>query len=246
MEREITIYGGLEVVVKDDYLKVVEELNRTKERLERVVESKDITNDKLRLAIKEKDEEIELLKTKETDIIHQMSELTNFICVGNKYNKGRVGMRTSDAIIEIIEEKDGEIERLKINIEDRIELNNWNVKTLTEKINKLEDKYIEEELWTLKYIYDVNGVVKEYEQNGMIKEDAEELIGMDSDNWNHWSLTKEERADKDKIIEGLLIRCESNEELIKELEDKIEGIEIENRQLANDHRLKIGLSDRRA
>ncbi|ARQ95541.1 hypothetical protein SERPOUNCE_6 [Bacillus phage SerPounce] len=103
-----------------------------------------------------------------------------------------------------------------------------------------------EETWTLKYIYDVDGVVKEYEQNGMFKEDAEELIGMDSDNWNHWSLTKEERPDKDKVIEGLLIRCEIDEELIKELEERIENLANELYKLKNDQRLKIKPCDRRA
>ncbi|ANT41160.1 hypothetical protein CLAUDI_6 [Bacillus phage Claudi] len=146
---------------------------------------------------------------------------------------------------QIVEEKDEEIERLK---KDLKEMTKHKDKTFM-KVLELETELFSikgEETWTLKYIYDVDGVVKEYEQNGMFKEDAEELIGMDSDNWNHWSLTKEERPDKDKVIEGLLIRCETDEELIKELEERIENLEIENRQLLNDRRLKIGLSDRRA
>ncbi|ANT41206.1 hypothetical protein CBR56_27720 [Bacillus thuringiensis] len=146
-----------------------------------------------------------------------------------------------DDYLSVVEEK----ERIKKELK---EMTKHKDKTFM-KVLELETELFSikgEETWTLKYIYDVDGVVKEYEQNGMLKEDAEELIGMDSDNWNHWSLTKEERPDKDKIIEGLLIRCESNEELIKELEEKIENLEIENRQLLNDRRLKIGLSDRRA
>ncbi|AOZ62215.1 hypothetical protein QCM11_6 [Bacillus phage QCM11] len=191
------------VVREDDYLSVVEELNNTKSRLERVVESKNKTINQWRQIVEEKDE---IIKGKNKDI---------------------------DNILEEIKYKEAELNRKRKTITN-----------IMKRLEELEDN--NEELWTLKYIYDVDGVVKEYEQNGMLKEDAEELIGMDSDNWNHWSLTKEERPDKDKIIEGLLIRCESNEELIKELEEKIENLEIENRQLLNDRRLKIGLSDRRA
>ncbi|AYD87716.1 hypothetical protein Goe4_c00070 [Bacillus phage vB_BthP-Goe4] len=152
---------------------------------------------------------------------------------GNNEKWEEISLKTKQNFTKEINKKDEEIKR-----------KNKTIDNLMKKLIKLEEK--EEQLYTLKYIYDVDGVVKEYEQNGMLKEDAEELIGMDSDNWNHWSLTKEERPDKDKIVEGLLIRCESNEELIKELESRNENLEIENRQLLNDRRLKIGLSDRRA
>lgn len=147
-----------------------------------------------RLELKEKDEEIKRLKKEWEDAPY--------------YNWVR-----SDNHKRIIKGKDEEIERL-------YKLNRG---YLAENV-KLKNNSEYEELWTLKYIYDVDGVVKECEQNGMLKEDAEELIGMDSDNWNHWSLTKEERPNKDKIIEGLLIRCESNEELIKELESRNEKL----------------------
>ncbi|ASU04095.1 hypothetical protein [Bacillus phage Juan] len=218
-------------VNEEDYLRVVEEKELYKENLTRVQNHLQIKVQEC----KEKDVEIINMKInyrnsykefeKELEIRDEKIERENenYLRMNKKLNE----------CYEIIKEKDHEIKRKSKTIDN-----------LMKQLIKLEEK--EEQLYTLKYIYEAEGVVKEYEQNGMLKEDAEELIGMDSDNWNHWSLTKEERPDKDKIIEGLLIRCESNEELIKELEEKIENLEIENRQLLNDHRLKIGLSDRRA
>ncbi|ASU04129.1 hypothetical protein [Bacillus phage KonjoTrouble] len=170
---------------------------------------------------------------------------------------------TINQLRRAIEEKDVEIEKLKglykTDVNYYIDENKRLFKELKEmtkhkdktfmKVLELETELFSikgEETWTLKYIYDVDGVVKEYEQNGMFKEDAEELIGMDSDNWNHWSLTKEERPDKDKVIEGLLIRCETDEELIKELESRNENLANELYKLKNDQRLKIKPCDRRA
>ena len=60
------------------------------------------SEEEIRDKVKELGKELTLLKNKENDIIDQMSELTNFISVGNKYNKGKVGMRTPDACIELI------------------------------------------------------------------------------------------------------------------------------------------------
>ncbi|AGI10595.1 hypothetical protein mgb1_006 [Bacillus phage MG-B1] len=129
---------------------------------------------------------------------------------------------------ERLKEKDQKIEILhneNLEMIQCIEGKQRTIDYLNKHIETVEKEELEE-TWTLKYIYNVDGVVKDYEQNGMIKEDAEELIGMDSDNWIHYSLTKEERPNKDQVIEGLLIRCESNEELIQELEEKNEKLKI--------------------
>ncbi|ANT41120.1 hypothetical protein MUK66_gp06 [Bacillus phage Aurora] len=184
-----------------------------------------------------------IITVREEDYLKVVEELNNtksiLVSVVESKNK------TINKWRQIVEEKDVEIERIKNELK---EMTKHKDKTFM-KVLELETELIsikDEETWTLKYIYDVDGVIKEFEQNGMIKEDAEELIGMDSDNWNHYSLTKEERPDKDKIIEGLLIRCESNEELIKELESRNENLADELYKVKNDSRLKIGLSDRRA
>lgn len=216
----------ISTVREEDYLKVVKE----KENLDTIIRQLNLNNLNYKEKIKEKDQEIEKLK-----------QLLKF--------DGPTSMDISLAYHKkVIKEKEEEIQRLKKVIESKDKTNN----NLREEKQVLQDKLDEweyvEERWTLKYVFENSETkeIKEYEQNGMIKEDAEELIGMDSDNWNHYSLTKEERPDKDKIIEGLIIRAESSEKVIKELEEIIENLEIENTQLRNDHRLKIGLSDRRA
>jgi len=47
-----------------------------------------------------------------------------------------------------------------------------------------------EETYTLIYGYKSNGVIKEYKQSGLLKEDYEEMYGMDSDNWEYHTLVK--------------------------------------------------------
>ncbi|QOC56866.1 hypothetical protein [Bacillus phage Baseball_field] len=229
-------------VNEEDYLRVVEENNKLKENIEKWEEislktKQFFTEDVIKLENKidhykdyisclEKEKE---KKEKDEEIINMKN---NYNILDEEFEKE-------------LKEKDEEIERLK---KDLKEMTKHKDKTFM-KVLELETELFSikgEETWTLKYIYDVDGVVKEYEQNGMFREDAEELIGMDSDNWNHWSLTKEERPDKDKIIEGLLIRCESNEELIKELESRNENLANELYKLKNDQRLKIKPCDRRA
>lgn len=187
------------IIINDFLTKEIVTTVREEDYLKVVEEKEEKDN-----LLKEKDEEIEKLNKR-------WGKAYDSIC--------KTGER------ELIK-RDEEIEKLK---EELKEMTKNKDKTFI-KVLELESELCEfkgEETWTLKYIYDVDGVVKNYEQNGMFKEDAEELIGMDSDNWNHWSLTKEERPDKDKIIEGLLIRCESNEELIKKLEEEIENLQLE-------------------
>lgn len=210
-------------VHEEDYLKVVNE----KGILEKVIEFTDVTNINLRKELKRKDEEIiklkkdfkllqaiskdaikrlkekdeEIEKLKEQLYNTQIESIANFLI---RTGLSESGKKISDCAIDVIK---------KLIKEKQI---------LQDKLEEAELLNLDEELWTLKYIYNKDGITKEYEQNGMIKEDAEELIGMDSDNWNHYSLTKEERPDKDKVIEGLIIRSESGEEVIKELERELE------------------------
>ena len=73
-------------------------------------------------------------------------------------------------------EKDEEISLLKKRYDDL-----YNEKFSDEK----------EETWTLRYTYESKDKKLDYVQKGMLKEDAEELIGMDSDTWIKYSLEKE-------------------------------------------------------
>lgn len=144
-------------------------------------------------------EEKKILEKKENDIIEQISELTRFISNGNKYNKGKVGMRTSDAVIEIIKEKDEEIEKLKeeneylVNsIKSRKEVIDFlnSLFGKNESTEKICEEPIYEEWCELIYVYKDNlGNEKTVGQN-MNFEDACELIGMDSDNWISFTVNK--------------------------------------------------------
>lgn len=179
-------------VKEEDYLKVVGEKELYKNKFETVM-----YDDSYLKKIEKLEKELEELKYKENDIIDQMSELTNFICVGNKHNKGKVGMRTSDAVIEIIKEKDEEIKRLEVendNLRNDLSFKNNRIKGLEERINCLElgIKEEEEELWCLEYIYcDCNGFKKIVNIGPQPLEEIHELVGMDCDNWVSWKIEKE-------------------------------------------------------
>lgn len=172
----------------DDYEKIVKEKDEKIEELERKlrVAEKDVSrhyhnSNFFENKVKELGKELALLKNKENDIIDQINELTNFISVGNKYNKGKVGMRTSDACIELIKEKNEEIEK-----------KNRLIKHLEEVVEEYRNNSPQYEEWCeLKYwfINSVTGQTNMYRQH-MNYEDACELIGMDSDNWIEFNVVK--------------------------------------------------------
>lgn len=127
---EILLESGVkarECVLKEDYLKVVEE----KERLVKVIESKNKTNHNL---------------------------------------------------IKELKEKDGENKRLK----DKI---------LCLELGLNEEK---EDTYTLSYSYycENDKMIKQYKQSGLLKEEYEEMYGMDSDNWLSHSLVKDRKEVK--------------------------------------------------
>lgn len=180
MSREITIYGGLEVVVKEDYLKVVKEKELYKNKFEKVMnddtylktierlekELKELKRinmelytysgkEELEKIIKEKDEEIKILKEESEEYVK-----SQIIIKDNYKNK--------------IKEKDKEIERLK------------------EKITCLEFglEKDDEELWILEYIYEKEGVRKNVILDPQPLEEIHELVGMDCDNWISWSINR--------------------------------------------------------
>lgn len=204
-------------VLLSDYLKVVEEKERVEQRLDNSLDANNVNYDRvkeLEKELKEKDDQIKIiegiskadcliivnledkLKEKDERIERHLKDLET---LGKICNEQRIELK----------EKEEEIRRLKINYKDLTDLNNWNVEHLNSVIEgkqrtidylnefiKKEGKEVEE-TWTLSYsYYDRNGDIKQYRQSGLLKDEYEEMYGMDSDNWISHSLVKDRKGDK--------------------------------------------------
>lgn len=204
-------------VLLSDYLKVVEEKERVEQRLDNSLDANNVNYDRvkeLEKELKEKYDQIKIiegiskadcliivnledkLKEKDERIERHLKDLET---LGKICNEQRIELK----------EKEEEIRRLKINYKDLTDLNNWNVEHLNSVIEgkqrtidylnefiKKEGKEVEE-TWTLSYsYYDRNGDIKQYRQSGLLKDEYEEMYGMDSDNWISHSLVKDRKGDK--------------------------------------------------
>ncbi|AZU99712.1 hypothetical protein DK1_00008 [Bacillus phage DK1] len=164
-----------------------------------------IESESLKNVLKEKDEKIENLRDHQT--YHMISkEKHNEIIYGrdvkiNELDKENQGLSIRcESLEEEVEELRNQIHFCKIDELTRYMSKNYpmfaGIQVSDVVISLLEglkeEKEEKEELWTLRYNLVVNNnKEKEVVQYHMIKEDAEELIGMDSDNWNKYSLEKE-------------------------------------------------------
>lgn len=220
LRKCVTETGSQNDIIKEELDKMIKEKDLEIERLENDLKSgKNVmevfTNFKyieeqhekavninvdLSFENKELKEENKKLRTKETDIISQMGELTRFISNGNKYNKGLVGMRTSDAVKEIIKGFEDHIEVLTKILKEKSEKETTLKATLEMSASKIcELQQIidesglykeEEELYILSYIYLVDGIKRAIKLDPQPLEEINELIGMDCDNWFSWTTEK--------------------------------------------------------
>lgn len=183
--REVT---GM-FVKEEDYLKVVEE----KERYKNLIT---LNEEKILKELKEKDEEIEMLK----EIV--IDGGVNYSNLANLYNERQ-------ELKEELKEKINDLKALgsicneqRVEIRESIEVSNYNFKEFEkklkekdeeiERLKKLNEPETQYEDWCeLKYwfINSVTGQTNMYRQH-MNYEDACELIGMDSDNWTEFNVVK--------------------------------------------------------
>lgn len=137
--------------------------------------------DKLKLKDKEKEEEIESLKDYQT--YHMISkERHNEILIGRdeKINELKVLVKRANDRVD--------------SYEDWYNNNLVEFNIMKERVKLLEEK---EDTWTLSYSYkDKEGNIKNYKQSGLLKEEYEEMYGMDSDNWLSHSLVKDRKEVK--------------------------------------------------
>ncbi|QWT50649.1 hypothetical protein DLn1_00006 [Bacillus phage DLn1] len=173
-------------IKEEDYLKVVEENKYLKQQ----DKERETTINNYEKSLREKDEEIKRLKetSKNIDdrriecelyiekinkgfIQQELIRLGNF-CVDNNIGKSRGN--TVDCVISHI-----------VNIQKEI-------KELKNKITCLEFGIEEkEELWSLEYVYEKEGIRKNVILDPQPLEGIHELVGMDCDNWVSWTIEKE-------------------------------------------------------
>jgi len=172
-------------IPKDDYLKVVEEKENLKIKLDTVTtfrngyykeveelkreneslhENLERVQNHLKITVqekKEKDEDIELLKN---DRYEQIKIKNNYIL---KYE---------------------EIKRENEEFKEHINV-------LMSTLENMKDEEEQEYTYTLVYTYwcECDEIEKKYKQTGLLKEEYEEMYGMDSDNWISHTLLKEVR-----------------------------------------------------
>lgn len=167
-------------VREEDYLKVVEDNNYLLKTFNGRYET-------FKKEMKEKDEKIE----------KQRKQIKHEIEVGNMYYNEK------EEQIKKLKEKDEEIEKKRNDLktlgeicnEQRIEIQE--LKEINKTLyNSLPET--EEETWTLSYSYlAADGItIRNYKQSGLLKEEYEEMYGMDSDNWLSHSLVKDRKEVK--------------------------------------------------
>lgn len=204
-EKVVTVH-------EDDYLKVVDENEKLKiEQDNGIKEICKLNKELLKQdnLLKEKDEDISELR-EELEFLKGNSEilfkLTRFISE-ERSCYGRAGELSVDIAIDTIkrlekqlQDKDEEINKNKNDLKTLSNIYNGQrlvIKELNKKIIELELGLKEEviETYTLSYSYlGVDGVtIKNYRQSGLLKEEYEEMYGMDSDNWLSHSLVKDRK-----------------------------------------------------
>lgn len=208
------------VVKEEDYLKVVEEGERLKLNIERWEEISIKTKQNFTSEINKKNEEInslkERLKGKTEQYEKEKDEHNKTVGELNKY------YIKSESLKKELKNKDEEIDNLidKVNELDK-ENQGLSIRceSLEEEVEELRDKVLhgkeiiegkqrtidylnkfieineKEETYTLSYSYlGTDGVtIKNYRQSGLLKEEYEEMYGMDSDNWLSHSLVKDRK-----------------------------------------------------
>lgn len=216
---KVLIGGMIEenMVSEEDYLKVVMEkeyLNIENMEMIQCIEGKQRTieclheiTEKMEKELKEKEND---LKTLGEICNEQRLELEKWESDSEEYVKAQIEIKKKYE--DKLKEKDEEMGILysesmsMIQVIEKLKNDN---KHLEETIKELRMEETEE-LWTLRYVFEKSeeAILKEKRKNrpefpiskykevvqiGMLKEDAEELIGMDSDNWIKYSLEKEVR-----------------------------------------------------
>ncbi|AZU99760.1 hypothetical protein DK2_00007 [Bacillus phage DK2] len=192
--RKLTCNLGMKWVGEDDYLKVVEEKELLKIGQDNGIKEVCKLNRELLEQdnlMKEKDEVIERLDKENKFHNNEFKRLSQYI-LNNNYQNGK--LLIVDSIIAQCEIFDKENQGLSIrceSLEEEVEgLRKENIEMIkTIKTNDKKDTY------TLSYSYlGSDGVtIKNYRQSGLLKEEYEEMYGMDSDNWLSHSLVKDRK-----------------------------------------------------
>jgi len=197
----------------------IEKLEKENEHLKEIYKT-DVTYQKeeIKSLYKQLVDEKELLKTLEKEnenlrkISNDLFKLTKFISE-ERACYGRAGEHSVDIVIDTIKtlemklkEKDLKIEELHYlylstfkgynnqkqmikELKEHNEVLTAMLESLQPCMNCCEEE--KEETYTLLYGYESNGVIKEYKQSGLLKEEYEEMYGMDSDNWEYHTLVKD-------------------------------------------------------
>ena len=166
------------VMYKEDYLKVVES-DKSKEELNIIYYNR---IKQLEEELKEKEETIEELVDTARNGMNRFDVMLNKM--KEKDEEIRKIKENNEVLLSLIEKKNGEIERLE-NSNRKYCSENERMKNLYEPEKQYEDWCELTYWWTAEKTGDAN-MFKQH----MLYEDACELIGMDSDNWNEFNVLK--------------------------------------------------------
>lgn len=178
---------------------------KTKQEFTKEINEKNKEIEGLKKELKEKDKEMEIIANEINFHNHEFRKLDKYI----RNNEIKINhLLIVDTIITEVERQKSLIEKANDRVDSYKEWYNNNVSEynkMEEKVKGLESliEYYEkdqpqyEDYCELKYWYndEKTGETKEFRQH-MLYEDACELIGMDSDNWNEFNVVKYRREVK--------------------------------------------------
>jgi len=161
---EILDIAGVAFVKEHDYLKVVEEKEKLKIKLDTVTTFRNGYYKE----VEELKRENESLHENLDNLDKKLKEMTN--------HKDKTFLKLLD------------IEKENEKLEEHINV-------LISTLESMKDEEEQEYTYTLVYTYwcECDEIEKKYKQTGLLKEEYEEMYGMDSDNWISHTLLKEVR-----------------------------------------------------
>lgn len=222
VEEKEELERNLEEAIKISNLNVIEADKRIKEKdelIKKLSSTKIFWEKEYDKRLKEKDEEISELKEKHNEIligrdeeIEKLRNINNNQMVDLMRKNEEMGrlqkekdyylgvftqsLNLSKSRKEELKKKDEEIEKYKEENMKMIQVIEGKQRTI-DFLNEIIEKEEKEETWTLSYsYYDREGNIKQYKQSGLLKDEYEEMYGMDSDNWISHSLVKDRKEVK--------------------------------------------------
>jgi len=190
LNQENGIY--FDVILKEDYLKVVEETGRLWKVIDDLIKEKEILEN-IMLKTRQKATEQVIKLEKENEIIKNTNVIFKKEIIESDENCVDLS-KWIDELKKELKEKNKELLGLDIQCESLQEENRGlkeHIEVLTNLLNKNNEE--KEDTYTLIYAYwcEVKQKQCEYKQEGLLKEEYEEMYGMDSDSWLYHALVKE-------------------------------------------------------